>query len=142
MPLHVEIITPDQTVYDGEADALTLTTNEGEITVLPHHIPIITTLAPGVAVVRAKGAEQLFAVSGGVVETDGKTIRVLARTADHAEGLEEAAIERAKKDAEKLVADRRNDAEGYAEAIAILDRELSRIKTVRRHRNRRGLPMQ
>lgn len=136
--LHLEIITPDETVYDGEADAVTLATAEGEITVLPHHIPLMTTLVPGVAVVRIGGEEHYFAVSGGVVEVDPSSVRVLARTADRAEALQEAVIEKAKADAEKLVSERRADAEGFADAVAILDRELARIKTVRRHRTRRG----
>ncbi len=143
MPLHVEIITPDETVYDGQADAVTLTTSEGEITVLPHHIGLMATLVPGVAVVHTGGEEKYYAVSGGVVEVGSNSLRVLAQTADRAESLQEAAIEQAKAAAEKLVSERRTDSEGFADAVAILDRELARIKTVRRHRGRRsggGMP--
>ena len=135
--LHVEIITPDETVYEGQAASITLQTTEGEITVLPGHIPLMTTLLPGVAMVRIEGKEEFFALSGGVVEVDGKTVRVLAQTADRAEGLEESAIEQAKARAEKVVAEKRSDAEGFAEATAILDRELAKLRTVRRSRARR-----
>ncbi len=136
--LHLEIITPDQTVYEGEADSVTLQASDGEITVLPGHIPLLTTLAPGVAIIHHGDTEHLFALSGGTVEIDGKSVRVLARTADAAEGLEEEAIEKAKSAAEKLVSERRYDAEGFAEATAILDRELARLRTVRRRRHARG----
>lgn len=136
--LHLEIITPDETVYDGDATSVTLSTADGEITVLPGHVPLMTTLVPGVAIVRFEGNEQYFAISGGIVEIDGASIRVLARTADRADALEEAAIEQAKAAAEKLVSERRHDAEGFAEAVAVLDRELARIKTVRRRRGRRA----
>ena len=138
MPMHVHIITPEGTVYDGQADEITLPTADGEITVLPHHIPLITTLIPGAAIVRLQDKEEYYAVSGGVVEIDGKGVQVLAQIADRAENLQEAAIEKAKADAEKLVSERRQDAAGFADAVAILDRELARLKTVRRHRTRRG----
>lgn len=135
--MHVEIITPEETVYEGTADAITLPTADGEITVLPHHIPLITTLMPGVAIVRKEGKEELFAVSGGVIEIDGTSVRVLAEIADRAESLQEDLIEKARQTAEKLVSERRADSEGFAEATAILDRELARLKTVRKHRSRR-----
>ena len=138
--LHLDLITPDGTVYQGDADAISLPTPDGEITVLPHHIPLISVLAPGTVLVRTGKEERLFAVSRGVIEVDGPSIRVLADTADRAEGLEEAAIEKAKKTAEALVTERRHDTEGFAEATAILERELARLRTVRRHRAGRPTP--
>lgn len=136
--LSVDIITPDGTVYKGEADSLSLPTLDGEITILPHHIPLLTILAPGTVTVRTSGREQLFAVSSGVIEVDGITIRVLADTADRAEALEEADIEKARSEAQKLMSEKRHDAEGFAEATALLDRELARLRTVRRHRSGRS----
>ncbi len=133
--LRVDIITPDSTVYSGEASSLTLPTAEGEITVLPHHIPLLSVLVPGTAIVRKGSEEFVFAVSRGVIEIDGTAVRVLADTADRLEHLEEAAIEKAKEAAEKLVKEKRFDTEGFIEATAILERELARLKTVRRHRS-------
>lgn len=138
--LSIDIITPDETVFSGDAQSITLPTAEGEITVLPHHIPLIGVLVPGTVIVRTQGQESVFAVSRGVIEVDGASVRVLADTADRAEGLEEAAIERAKEAAEKLVTEKRADREEFAEATAILERELARLKTARRHRSVRGAP--
>ncbi len=137
--LHVEIITPDRTVFEGDADALSLPTPDGEITVLPHHIPLISIVAPGTIVVRKGSEEHLFAVSRGVIEVDGSSIRLLADTADRADELEEEAIRQAKEDAETLMSEKRHDREGFAEATAILEKELARLKVVRRHRARRGV---
>ncbi len=134
MPIHLSLITPDGILFDAEVDAVTLPTADGEITVLPHHIPLLSILLPG-TVVAHKGQQDLaFAVSRGVVEVDGLSIKLLADTADKAEELEEAAIEKAKQRAEQLMAEKRTDAEGFAEAQALLERELARLKTVRRHR--------
>lgn len=138
--LRIDIITPDGTIYQGDADSISLPTPDGEITVLPHHIPLISILAPGTILLKQGGEELLFAVSRGVIEVDGMSIRVLADTADRAEKLEEAAIEKARQAAEKLVYARRHDAEGFAEATAVLERELARLRTVRRHRSLRTVP--
>ena len=138
--LHVEIITPDRTVFEGECDSVSLPTPQGEITVLPHHIPLISIVAPGSITIRVRNTESFFAVSRGVIEVDGASIRVLADTADRAEELEEAAIEKAKAAAEKLRSEKRHDAEGFAEATAVLEKELAKLRVVRRHRSRRGTP--
>lgn len=138
--LHIELITPDGPVYEGDVDSISLPTPDGEITVLPHHLPLISIVVPGSITVRKGEQEQLFAVSRGVIEVDGRNIRILADTADRAEELEEAAIEKAKKAAEKLRSEKQHDAAGFAEATAILEKELAKLRVVRRHRSRRGTP--
>lgn len=131
--LHLELITPDRVVFEGEVDAVSLPTPDGEITVLPHHIPLLSILAPGSVLIRQKGEGNLFAVSRGVIEVDGTNVRVLADTADRATELEEEAIRQAKEKAEQLLKEKRADAEEFAEAAAMLERELARLKVVRRH---------
>jgi len=135
--MHIEIITPDHTIYSGEADAISIPTPDGEITVLPHHIPLISIVVPGTVEVRQGKNESLFAVSRGVIEIDGLTVRLLVDTADRAQELTEEAILRAQEAAQKLMTEKRHDTEGFAEATAMLERELARLKVVRRHRSRR-----
>ena len=137
---HVEIITPEKVVFQGEVDSVSLPTPQGEITILPHHIPIISIVVPGSVLIRKGSDEQLFAVSRGVIEVDGKTVRVLTETADRAAELEEEAIEKAKKAAEQLLHEKRDDVEGFAEATALLERELARLHVARRHRGRSRTP--
>ena len=50
--LHFQIITPDKIAYDDEIDSLTLPTTEGEITILPNHIPLVTAVKPGEIMIR------------------------------------------------------------------------------------------
>jgi F-type H+-transporting ATPase subunit epsilon len=138
--LHLELITPDGPTFEGDIDSVSLPTPQGEITVLPHHIPLISIVVPGSITVRKGTEEQLFAVSRGVIEVDGASLRILTDTADRAEELEEAAIEKAKAEAEKLMTEKRADAEGFAEATAILEKELAKLRVVRRHRSRKSMP--
>lgn len=138
--IRFHLITPDRVLYEGDADSVSIPTPQGEITVLPHHIPLISIVAPGSLVVRQGKEEHVFAVSRGVVEIDGSSLRVLADTADRADELQEEAIEKARKEAERLRTEKRDDAEGFAEATAILERELARLHTIRRHRGKARVP--
>lgn len=135
--LHLAIITPDRTVFEGEVESVSLPTPSGEITVLPHHIPLLSILAPGSILLHQNGEEHLFAVSRGAIEVDGTSVRVLAETADRATELEEETVEQAKEEAQRLLKEKRSDTEGFAEATATLERELARLKVVRRHRTKR-----
>jgi F-type H+-transporting ATPase subunit epsilon len=135
--IHVDIITPEETILSGDMESLTLPTADGEITVMGGHVPLIGVLVPGTVIARKGKEEWVLAVSRGVIEIDGKSVRVLADTADRAESLEESAVEAARKAAEKLVFERRHDEEGFAEAAALLEREIAKLHTVRRHRARR-----
>ena len=139
--LRLQIITPETTVFEGDVESVTLPTGDGEITVLPKHIPLITTAVPGSLIARTKDGEQLFAISRGTIEVDGSSVSVLVRTADSADMLEdETAILRAKEAAEKLMVEKRTDAEAFADATAVLDRELARLKSVRRRTTLRRSP--
>jgi F-type H+-transporting ATPase subunit epsilon len=73
--MHVIIAKLDQILYDGEAQSLTVPGSAGEMTVLGHHEPLITTLKPGVITVRA-GGEQTFPVQSGILEVrpEGATV--------------------------------------------------------------------
>ena len=137
--MRVDLITPDGIAYSAEAESVTLPTADGEITVLRGHVPLVSALAPGTMIVRYKGEEHMFAVARGAVEVSGTSVRVLSDIADRAEALEEAAVEKAKADAEKLLSEKRHDEEGFAEATAILEKELARLRSVRRRPARRSV---
>ena len=135
--MHVELITSEGSAYSGEAVSVTLPSGMGEITVLNHHLPLLSTVEPGTLIIRTPQDELLFAVSRGVVQVGEGSIRILSDIADKAETLEEDAIELAKIRAEELKTARRDDAEGYADATATLNRELARLATTKRLRSRR-----
>lgn len=135
--LHLQITTPEETVFQGDAVSVSLPTPDGEITVLGNHLPLMTIVIPGTAVVRSSSGEQLFAVTRGLAEIDGLNVRLLVQSADRAEMLEEEAVRQAKERAETLMKERRGDEEGFAEATAIFDREFARLQVTRRRRVRK-----
>ncbi len=139
MSLLVELITPEGPAFTEPAVSVTLPTGDGEITVYAGHVPLVSTIAPGMMTVRLPGGEQRdFAVARGVIEVTPVSVRVLSDIADRVEALEEAAIEKAKAKAEQVLSERREDSEGFAEATAVLERELARLRSVRRRPSRRS----
>ncbi len=138
--MYTELITSEGSAFSGHAVSVTIPSGMGEITVLQNHIPLLSTVEPGTVIIRTTEQELLFAVSRGVVQVGPKNVRILSDIADRAESLEEKAIELAKKRAEELRDARRNDAEGFVEATATLERELARLASVRRLRSRRRRP--
>ncbi len=135
--MHIKLITPEGSTYSGQAVSVTLPSGMGELTILEHHIPLMTNLQAGTVIIRKDGEELFFAVSRGVVQIEKHGIHILADTADRTETLQEEAIELAKKRAEELMSDRRRDSEGFAEASAMLERELAKLSSLRRLRSRR-----
>lgn len=134
--LQFKIVTPERVVFEDTVDSVSLPTVEGEITVLPHHVPLVALLQAGVLRIKKGSEETPLAVSSGVIEVDGKRVVVLADTAERADELEEEKIEKAREAAKKLMEEKRGDAEGFAEATAALERELARLKIVKRYRRR------
>lgn len=135
----MELITSEGNAFSGEIVSVTIPSGSGEITILGGHVPLLSTVNPGTLIVRTQTNEELiFAVSRGVVQVVPGAVRILSDIADRAEGLQEEVIEAARIRAEELRANRRNDAEGFAEATAVLDRELARLASVRRLRSRRS----
>ena len=110
----------------------------GEIGIAPGHAPLVTKMGPGeVRVKDADGNESAFYVSGGMIEVQPKVVTVLSDTAQRAEDLDEAAILKAREEAENAFHDR-TDAIDYAKATAQLAETAAQLHTIQRLRKRSG----
>ncbi|MFI5136493.1 MAG: ATP synthase F1 subunit epsilon [Sphingobacteriales bacterium] len=76
----LEILTPDKTVYEGEATSVTLPGTLGFFEILNHHAPIISTLEDGKVTVRngASVKDEVYFIKGGVVEASNNKVIILA----------------------------------------------------------------
>lgn len=129
-----EITTPERTVFSDEVDEIVLPTLSGEIGILPHHIPLVSVLATGEARIR-KGNETIYmAVSGGFIQVRPDKVVVLADSAEREEEIDEQKAEEARQRAKKLLSETRADNAEFAAISAQLERELARLKVVRRRR--------
>jgi F-type H+-transporting ATPase subunit epsilon len=95
MPLTLEIVTPEDRVYSDTVDTVVIPTVEGEIGILPGHIPLLTQVADGELRV-SKGSEtKNLVVGGGFAEIEGDRVKVLAEFAINEAQIDEDAAEKA-----------------------------------------------
>jgi F-type H+-transporting ATPase subunit epsilon len=105
MPLTLEIVTPDARVYSDTIDTVVVPTVDGEVGILPGHIPLLAQIEHGELLVTKGNTSQLLAVSGGFVEVERDRVHVLAEHAITEEKIDEKAVEEALKRAEKELDD-------------------------------------
>lgn len=134
-----EITTPERTVYSDTVDEVILPTLNGEIGILPNHIPLVSVIKPGEIRIKKGSEESSLAVSGGFIEVQPNKVIVLADTAERAEDIDEARAEEARRRAEDMAKEKRVDAREFAAISAKIEKELSRLKVVRRIRKNRPI---
>jgi F-type H+-transporting ATPase subunit epsilon len=135
MPIRCEIVSQDRMVYEGDADIVVLPGTDGEMGVLPHHSPLLTTLKFGVVKVRSKQAELIFTVAGGVAEIQPDLVTILADAAENVEEIDINRAEEARKRAEEYLAQGTpQDTDAYLKLEAALRRSNLRLDAVKRFR--------
>lgn len=134
--LELVIATPEREVFRRMVDSVTIPTTEGQITVLPHHLPLSSILKPGELIIRHDGQAHPYAISGGFIEVQPHQLIILADTAEHLEEIDEVRAEEAVARAKRLQAEMREDHVEYAAVTAKLERDLNRLHVVRRHKHR------
>jgi F-type H+-transporting ATPase subunit epsilon len=142
MPLHLEIVTPEKLAYQGEVDSVQLPGSEGELGVLPHHAPLISTLGAGELRLRKGGEDEYFAIVGGFLQVLPDKVVVMAETADMASEIDLERAQEARQKAEQVLESGYVEGADLAAARASLQAALIRIRVAeRRHREgprRRG----
>ena len=142
MPIRLEIVTPERLAYSDEVDSVVLPGSEGEMGVLPHHAPLVSTLGVGELRIRKGGAEESFAIVGGFVQVRPDKVVVMAETADMASEIDLEKAQEARREAERAIESGYHEAADLAAARAALQQALLRIRVAeRRHREgprRRG----
>jgi F-type H+-transporting ATPase subunit epsilon len=142
MAILLEIVTPERLAYSEEVDSVVLPAAEGEMGVLPHHAPLVSTLGVGELRIRKGGVEESFAIAGGFVQVRPDKVVVMAETADMASEIDLEKAQEARREAERALESGYHEAADLAAARAALQQALLRIRVAeRRHREgprRRG----
>jgi len=129
-----DIVSAEDEIFHGEATLLVATGEMGELGIAPKHAPLITRLKPGKVVVTLPTGEQLdFAVSGGILEVQPTVVTVLADTAIRAQDIDEAAVRKAKEEAERILTGRGEPME-IAEAQQRLAEAMAQLQALERLR--------
>ena len=140
MPIRVEIVSQDRPVFEGEVDIVVAPGEDGVMGILPHHAPLLTTLKAGELKVRYQGREEVFAISGGVMEVQPNIVTVLADAAERSDEIDISRAEEARRKAEaSLAAGLPANSEAYLAADAALRRSNLRLQVARRRPMQSGL---
>ncbi len=132
-----EIATPERQVLKEEIIQVSLPTKQGEITILPGHIPLVAILDTGViGITKKDGYHDILSLSGGFVEVLKRKVVILADIAERAEEIDVEKARDAKERAKEGIKDiRQSDKERFAEINAKIAKELTRTKAVKRWQN-------
>jgi F-type H+-transporting ATPase subunit epsilon len=103
MALTLEIVTPEARVYSDTVETVVIPTVEGEIGILPGHIPLLTQVGAGELRVVKNGKTELLAVGNGFAEIDGDKVSILAESAIAEEKIDVDAAEKAMQRAEEVL---------------------------------------
>jgi F-type H+-transporting ATPase subunit epsilon len=138
--INFEIVTPERTLLKTKILQVTVPTQEGDITVLPEHTPLVSSLKTGVLeITKEDESIEIMSVAGGFLEVLLDKIVILADNANRAEEIDEKETEKAKKRAEDALKNLRDDdKEMFAEISAQLERELAKTRTIKKWRNIKG----
>jgi F-type H+-transporting ATPase subunit epsilon len=131
--LKLQIVTPAAVVYSQDVDMVTMRAIDGQIGVLPHHVPLLTRIVPGEIIVRRNGQSDFLAVGEGLVEVTGDHVSIVTDMAVAAKDIDEARAEEARQRAAARLRDKLADEE-VATVNAALARSLAQLHVKRRRR--------
>jgi F-type H+-transporting ATPase subunit epsilon len=103
--LKLIIVTPEKLAYQGEVNCVVIPASEGEIGVLPMHLPLVTQIKPGELVISKGERKEYLAVGDGFVTVTQDTVNVLTDMAIEWEDIDEGAAEAAVKRAQEALAE-------------------------------------
>ena len=126
---HLQIVTPDRMMYDGEAEKIILRTVNGDVCILPHHIDYAVPLAIGEArVTDGQGNTRLAACNNGMLSVHGNEVRVGAVTFEWADDIDLERARRAEESAKEMLEKLQREDADFNVAEARLKRALTRIQ--------------
>ncbi|MDX2347131.1 MAG: F0F1 ATP synthase subunit epsilon [Legionella sp.] len=131
---HLDIVSAEREIFSGPVEMVVATGELGELGLVPGHAPLLTVLKPGeIRVTLMGGKQDIYYVSGGILEVQPNCVSILADAAERADSLDEAMAIAAKEHAEEAMANR--DAEiDYSVASVELARAIAQIRAIQKVR--------
>ena len=117
----LEIISPEGQVYSGEVDEISIPTETGEVSILPHHADLYSKVTTGEAIIHKRGKLEYIAILGGFLELTNGNVTVLSDYAVPTDKISQAKALEAKKRAEKLLEEKVE-----SQDFALIERELQK----------------
>ncbi|MGI8659021.1 MAG: F0F1 ATP synthase subunit epsilon [Candidatus Limnocylindria bacterium] len=135
MPLQLEVVSPERRVFTDEVDMVIVPGRNGQLGILPHHTPLISSLGVGELRIKKGGTEQSLLISGGFVEVRPDKVIIMADLAEHSDEIDEAKAVEARRQAEAEL-QQSKDPVDIARVRASLQTALMRERIATRRRSR------
>lgn len=134
--LRLDIVSAERSIFSGQAQMIFATGAMGELGIAPGHTPLLTGLKPGnIRALLPDDKEEIFYVSGGMLEVQPYIVTVLADTVVRAADIDEASAIAAKENAERMLAEKSSDID-IARASAELAEAVAQIQAARKLKDR------
>ncbi len=136
--IQCDIVSAEKEIFSGEVEMVVAAGSLGDVGVAYGHAPLLTQLEPGpIRVINDGGEEEVYFLSGGMLEVQPKVITVLADTAVRADDIDEAAAKEAQEKARQSLANQSSEID-YSTALAELAEAAARIRTIQQIRKKMG----
>ena len=133
---HLDIVSAEAEIFSGLVEKLFVSGDMGDLEILFNHTPLLTSLKPGaVWVVKQNGQEEVFYISGGMLEVQPKATTVLADTAIRAKDVDGAEALEAKKRAEQILSGHTKEFD-YVQAQNQLLEAVAQLKALKKFREK------
>lgn len=134
--IQCEVVSAEKAIYSGAVEMVIAPGVMGDLGIAPGHTPLLTQLNPGpVRLIFKGGEEEIFFVSGGMMEVQPRVVTILADTALRADDMDEAAAQKAKEAAKAALSDKQADID-YSTATAHLAEAVAQLRTLQQIRKK------
>ncbi|WP_280770522.1 F0F1 ATP synthase subunit epsilon [Salipaludibacillus daqingensis] len=126
--MQTNVVTPDGSVYSGETEMVSVKAYEGELGILPGHLPLVTPLTVGAIRIKKDSKVELIAVSGGFMEVRSDEVNILAESAERPSNIDITRARAAKERAERRLEEAKRDNIDFKRAEMALKRAVNRLE--------------
>ncbi len=134
--IHVDVVSAEEAIFDGEAEFVALPGEAGELGIYPQHTPLITRIKAGAVRIKMpeRKEEEFVFVAGGILEVQPNRVTVLADTAIRGADLDEAKAAQAQKEAQEAMANAKSDIDlaRATSEFAMMAAQLAAIRKLRK----------
>ena len=133
-----DIVSAESEIFSGAVEMIVAHGSLGDLGIAPGHAPLLTRLEPGpIRVISENGEDQVYYISGGMLEVQPTVITVMADTAIRADTLDEAQAEEARKRAQQQLENQSGEID-YSAATAQLAEAVAQLRTIQQIRKKLG----
>ena len=139
--LNIKVITPEKVLFESDVYQVVVPTIEGEITILPEHLNLITKLTEGELKIKLtpKSGWEYVLIFGGILSVYNNQVNILAKSAIKAQEIDVAQAQKAKQEAEKILSQKQERVK-FAQAETQLRRAIMELELAKKYKKVKNLP--